>query len=254
MRVLANKKIEFFIKSLFLSEPYLLKKRAERFYKKQTEREICYLPNLINKSLASIDIGVYRGVYSYFLSRESEHVYAFEANPLLIQKLKKGFKKYKNITIENLAVSSSQGIAKLKIPLRNESIDYLDYEELYQLGTATIHQENHLSNTKFHSFEVEKINLDEYDFDHKIGFIKIDVEGHELDIITGAKRLILENKPNLLLEIEERHTGTPNIKVINEIKKLGYNCFSLNNQFKLDFINEDNVGKIMNNNFIFIPI
>ena len=82
----------------------------------------------------------------------------------------------------------------------------------------------------------------------------MNVEGHELDIITGAKRLILENKPNLLLEIEERHTGTPNIKVINEIKKLGYNCFSLNNQFKLDFINEDNVGKIMNNNFIFIPI
>ena len=98
MRILANKKIEFFIKNLFLSEPYLLKKRAERFYKKQTEREICYLPNLINKSLASVDIGVYRGVYSYFLSKESEYVYAFEANPLLIKKLKKGFQKYKNIT------------------------------------------------------------------------------------------------------------------------------------------------------------
>ena len=254
MRILANKKIEFFIKNLFLSEPYLLKKRAERFYKKQTEREICYLPNLINKSLASVDIGVYRGVYSYFLSKESEYVYAFEANPLLIKKLKKGFQKYKNITIENLAVSSSQGFTNLKIPFRNQNIDYSDYEELYQLGTATIHQENSLSNTKFHSFEVKKINLDEYNFNHKIGFIKIDVEGHELDIITGAEKLILENKPNLLVEIEERHTGISNIKVVNEIKKLGYDCFSLNNKFKLDFINDDNIKKMMNNNFIFIPI
>ena len=254
MRIFTNKKIEFLIKNLFLSEPYLLKKRAERFYKKQTEREICYLPNLINKSLASIDIGVYRGVYSYFLSKESEYVYAFEANPFLIQKLKKGFQKYKNIRIENLAVSSSQGSTSLKVPYRNESVNYSDYEELYQLGTATIHQENNLSNTKFHSFEVKKINLDEYNFEHKIGFIKIDVEGHELDIITGAKRLISENKPNLLVEIEERHTGIPNIKIINEIKKLGYDCFSLNSQFKLDFINDDNIQKITYNNFIFIPI
>ena len=185
MRILANKRIEFFIKNLFLSEAYLLKKRAERFYKKQTEREICYLPNLINKSLASIDIGVYRGVYSYFLSKESDYVYAFEANPLLIQKLKNGFQKYKNITIENLAVSSSKGFTNLKIPFRNQNIDYSDYEELYQLGTATIHKKNNLANTDFKSFEIEKMNLDSYTFAHKIGFIKIDVEGHEYMVLKG---------------------------------------------------------------------
>ena len=151
-------------------------------------------------------------------------------------------------------MSSSKGNTNLKIPYRNESINYSDYEELYQLGTATVHQENNLSNTKFHSFEVKKINLDAYNFDYKIGFIKIDVEGHELDIINGAKKLILENKPNLLVEIEERHTGIPNIEVINEIKKFGYNCFSLNDQFELDLINDNNINKIVNNNFIFISI
>lgn len=251
MRILANKKIEFFIKNLFLSEPYLLKKRAERFYKKQTEREICYLPNLINKSSASIDIGVYRGVYSYFLSKESEYVYAFEANPLLIQKLKKGFQKYKNIKIENLAVSSNQGFANLKIPFRNQNIDYSDYEELYQLGTATIHEKNNLANTKFQSFEIEKIKLDAYSFDHKIGFIKIDVEGHELDIINGAKKLISKDKPNLMIEIEEQHTGVSNIEIIKQIKELGYECYFLNNHFQLEVVNQQNIKNISNNNFIF---
>ena len=251
MRILANKRIEFFIKNLFLSEAYLLKKRAERFYKKQTEREICYLPNLINKSLASIDIGVYRGVYSYFLSKESDYVYAFEANPLLMQKLKNGFQKYKNITIENLAVSSSKGFTNLKIPFRNQNIDYSDYEELYQLGTATIHKKNNLANTDFKSFEIEKMNLDSYTFAHKIGFIKIDVEGHELDIIKGAKNLILKDKPNLMVEIEEKHTGVPNFEIINEIKELSYECYFLNNHFQLEVVNQQNIKTIPNNNFIF---
>ena len=251
MRISNSKKIEFFIKNLFLSESYLLKKRAERFYKKQTEREIYYLPNLINKSLASVDIGVYRGVYSYFLSKESEYVYAFEANPLLIKKLKKGFQKYKNITIENLAISSSQGFTNLKIPFRNQIIDYSDYEELYQLGTATIHEKNNLANTDFKTFEIEKMNLDSYRFDHKIGFIKIDVEGHELDIIKGAKNLILKDKPNLMVEIEQKHTGIPNIEIIKEIKELDYECYFLNNHFRLEVVNQQNIKTISNNNFIF---
>ncbi len=251
MRILSNKKIEFFIKNLLLSESYLLKKRAERFYKKQIEREIRYLPNLASRSLGSIDIGVYRGVYSYFLSKESEYVYAFEANPLLIKKLKKGFHNYKNIRIENLAISSNKGLADLKIPFRNQNIDYNNHEELYQLGTATIHEKNNLANTNFKSLEIQKINLDSYSFDHKIGFIKIDVEGHELDIIYGAKNLILKDKPNLMIEIEEKHTGIPNIEIINQIKEFGYECFYLNSNLELRVVNQQNIKNISNNNFIF---
>ena len=251
MRILGHKKIEFFIKNLLLSESYLLKKRAARFYKKQTEKEIRYLPSLADRRLGSIDIGVYRGVYSYYLSKESKYVYAFEANPLLIKKLKKGFQNYKNIRIENLAVSSNQGVANLKIPFRNQNIDYADHEELYQLGTATIHEKNNLANTKFQSYEIKKINLDSYSFDHKIGFIKIDVEGHELDIIYGAKNLILKDKPNLMIEIEEKHTGVPNIEIINQIKEFGYECFSLDNNLELMVVNQQNIKNISNNNFIF---
>ena len=251
MRILGNKKIEFFIKNLLLSESYLLKKRAERFYKKQTEKEIRYLPNLADKTLGSIDIGVYRGVYSYYLSKQSKYVYAFEANPLLIKKLKKGFQNYKNVRVENFAISSNQGFADLKIPFRNQNINYTDHEELYQLGTATIHDKNTLANNEFESFKIKKINLDSYSFDHTIGFIKIDVEGHEIDIINGAKNLILKDKPNLMIEIEEKHTGVSNIEIINQIKEFGYECFSLSNNLELRVVNQQNIKDISNNNFLF---
>ena len=251
MRILSNKKIEFFLKNLLLSESYLLEKRAKRFYKKKTEIEIRYLPNLADRTLASIDIGVYRGVYSYYLSKESKYVYAFEANPLLIKKLKKGFQKYKNIKIENFAISSNQGFADLKIPFRNQNINYTDHEELYQLGTATIHDKNNLADIEFDTIEIKKINLDSYSFDHTIGFIKIDVEGHEIDIINGAKKLISKDKPNLMIEIEEKHTGIPNIEIINQIKEFGYECFSLSNNLELRVVNQQNIKNISNNNFIF---
>ena len=95
------------------------------------------------------------------------------------------------------------------------------------------------------------MNLDAYTFDHKIGFIKIDVEGHELDIINGAKNLILKDKPNLMVEIEEKHTGIPNIEIIKEIKELDYECYFLNNHFQLEVVNHQNIKTISNNNFIF---
>ena len=84
MRLFNTKKIEFLVKKFFnLSDASNLKRRAKRYLKKNTEREIRVLNLLVDESKASIDIGVYRGVYSYFLTKYSSFVYAFEANPLL---------------------------------------------------------------------------------------------------------------------------------------------------------------------------
>ena len=38
-----------------------------------------------------------------------------------------------------------------------------------------------------------------------VGFIKVDVEGHEEEVIDGGFRVIARDHPVLLIEIEERH-------------------------------------------------
>ncbi len=252
MRFFNPKKLEFYLKNLFqLSDAFLLKRRANRYLKKNTEKEIRVLSQLVNSSKASIDIGVYRGIYSFFLTDLTSYVYAFEANPLLHSKIQNSFKNKKNIKIENVAISSSTGETELRIPLRDINADY-DNEQKYRLGTATIHDVNNLENKQFETIKkIKTISLDEYNFNHEIGFVKIDVEGHEHDIIKGGTQFILKNKPVMLIEIEKRHSGIDPQITIDEIKSLGYKCLYVNNDFELKTVSK--VEDISNNNFVFIP-
>ena len=253
MRLFNNKKIEFLLKKLFnFSDASNLKRRANRYLKKNTEREIRILNFLVDESKAAIDIGVYRGVYSYFLTKYSNFVYAFEANPLLFSKLQSSFKNNYNIKIENIAISSKKGYTSLRVPIRDIEADY-DDDQKYKLGIATIHSGNELENERYETFDnIETVSLDQYDFKHPIGFIKIDVEGHELEILKGAKNLIKTHKPIMIIEIEERHSGLPREEIISYIKNMGYEVYYVNDKFQvMPVINLDHLS---NHNFLFKPL
>ncbi len=252
MRLFNSKKIEFTIKKLFnFSDASNLKRRARRYLNKNTEKEIRILNTLVDESKASIDIGVYRGVYSYFLTQYSHFVYAFEANPLLHSNLRSSFKNHNNIKIENLAVSSKEGYTSLRIPIRDVKAEY-DYDQKYKLGIATIHLDNKLENESFETFDqIKTTSLDSYKFKHPIGFIKIDVEGHELEILKGAKNFLNTHKPIMIIEIEERHSGTPREEIISYIKNFGYEAFYVNDKFQV--IPIKNISLVTNHNLLFKP-
>ena len=69
MRIKFNKDIEFLFKKIFFSEKYLLKKRLNRAIKNIYEEELLILDKVVDKNLESVDVGVYRGVYTYQLSK-----------------------------------------------------------------------------------------------------------------------------------------------------------------------------------------
>jgi len=52
-----------------------------------------------------------------------------------------------------------------------------------------------------------------------VRFIKIDVEGHELEVLCGAQETIRQDRPHLLIEVREKH--------LSEIRNLlnGWNYF-----------------------------
>ena len=77
------KDLEFIIKKFFFSQSYLLKKRLLRAINNNYEKELTFIDRFSDKSKNAIDIGVYRGVYSFKLSQNFKQIYAFEPNPLL---------------------------------------------------------------------------------------------------------------------------------------------------------------------------
>ena len=252
MRIKFNKEIEFLFKKIFLSEKYLLKKRLNRAIKKNYEEELQILHKIVRKDLESVDVGVYRGVYSYRLSQLSKHVHSFEPNPLLFPYLNKNLNKLvKNVTLYNTALSNEIKEIELKIPKRFETLNKENYEERYKLGCATIHKENFLQGEKFIIHKVKSGKLDDILINNSIGFIKIDVEGHEKNVLEGAKNLIKKNKPNLLVEIEERHSQLKVEDTINFINNLGYKSYF----FDGTDIKSTQILKSLNSkrNYIFIP-
>ena len=50
--------------------------------------------------------------------------------------------------------------------------------------------------------EVATSRLDDFDLGD-VGFVKIDVEGHELAVLKGAPELLTVQRPTILIEIEE---------------------------------------------------
>jgi hypothetical protein len=61
----------------------------------------------------------------------------------------------------------------------------------------------------------------------RIDFIKIDVEGHELQVISGGKKLIQRWKPSLLIEIsgDPDDSNSSAYKIFSELQMEGYKAY-----------------------------
>jgi len=242
------KDIKFILQKLFIPEHLILKKRILRSIKSKIEKEYDAIPLLCNKNYLSIDVGVFRGVYSFLLSKHSKLVHGFEANPIMFNYLKKNLKKIiKNIEIHNYALSNKIGQVDLRIPLRNKSMIKKNFEDFYEGGLATIHEDNNLENKIFDKFKTKSNFLDNIKFNTRVGFIKIDVEGHEQYILNGAENLIKKDKPNLLIEIEKKHRNDSIQITFDFLRNLGYKTYIFKDQ-KLnliqDYLNENSVNYI----------
>ena len=89
-------------------------------------------------------------------------------------------------------------------------------------------ESNSLVSTRGRGIEVDMIRLDEYEHFHPT-FLKIDVEGFEIEVLKGAKN-ILATKPKLDIEIHTRtlkHYGSSAKNVFDFIKTEEYELWIL---------------------------
>lgn len=235
------------LREMFVPAPLYIRYRLAKELKKG-ERELRLVPFLADPTRAAVDIGANKGVWTLYLARHCRQVYAFEPNPKVYRWLKR-YVRLPNVTASNVALSDVEGKAVLRVP---------KYARGYSNQHASLSPENVSEN--FGAVEVQTKPLDALGLGD-IGFIKIDVEGHELAVLRGARETLARSRPVLVIEMEERHTKRRIEDLIAEVEALGYFALvmthgGLKSALLLDFDRDhrDAVGtKAYVNNFIFLP-
>lgn len=172
------------------------------------EPELHLLPTLCDARAGAIDVGANRGVYTYFFQRYSRKVWAIEANPVYAAMVRDTFGK--KVVVIEAAASNCAGRITLWIP-----------KDKITQGMATVEESNLISLDNYVSVEVPCITIDSL-VDEKIGIIKIDVEGHELAVLEGARALLVRDTPTLLVEVEDRHRADAVSSVCAFLQGLDY--------------------------------
>ena len=189
------------------------------------EPEMALLSKFVSAEDRVIDIGGNWGIYAYALSGLGSRLAVFEPNPQCFRALNCWASGKKNVDVYAVALSSQHGQGQLHIP-----VDATGQEHDASASLDSRHEE------ATRCVEVEITTLDSFGF-QDAKFIKIDVEGHELDALKGATKTITSSMPVMLIEIERRHNTIDISEIFAFIFRLGYDGFYLDGKIlrSIDF-------------------
>lgn len=180
----------------------------------------------IKKGDVVLDIGANIGYYTLIAAKlvgENGQVYAFEPDPDNFALLEKNVEinGYKNVVLVQKAVSNKTGKIKLYLCEDNKG-DHRIYN----------------SHDGRQSIEIEAIRLDDYfkDYNGKIDFIKIDIQGAEEGAIQGMLNLLEKNKTVKIVTefwpIGLRRFGIEPEEYLKLLWKHGFKLYHVNEQEK----------------------
>lgn len=161
-----------------------------------------------------LDIGSNVGLWSCELVDQFDHVIAFEPVEEFRDCFSKNVKK-DNYTLHGVALGKEESFINMNIVSGNTGHSHIDMNS-YGRGKIPLK------------------TLDSYNFEN-VDMIKIDVEGFEEEILVGAEKTILKNKPVLAIE-QQKHeykdamTDLPSVKLL---EKWGYKVVG---QVKKDWV------------------
>jgi FkbM family methyltransferase len=159
----------------------------------ENEKEAYHLRQIGPCRGTAIDIGANFGLYSLQMSRLYQRVISFEPNPEVAAPLIAA--RLANVTLIHEGVSSRSDEATLFIPVANG---------VKLAGWASLNQENCPQATSFSRLAIPLRTLDAHGF-NDVGLIKIDVEGHEIEVLRGAEQTIRRCRPHLIIEVQDEH-------------------------------------------------
>jgi len=191
-----------------------------------------FLKKIISSEAIIVDVGSNLGTYIKNIENINQNtkIYSIEPNLQLMNYQKNRFKKNKNIIFSNLAIDSKDGIRKLYIrnPASHSSFFKTHQDEQFNKIVGTV--------------DVQACTLEQYFIDqniNKITLLKIDIEGHDYEVLSSIKYLLVNSKIDFI-KIEA------NQKYLQKIMNLAF-------ESNLEFIGISN-SFYYKNDFVFMDI
>jgi len=195
------------------------------------DKQIKYLCKIFNENKINyfFDVGANCGIYSLIISKlfPKTAILSFEPVKFTFKKLKKNISlnpDLKNIKRYNYGLSNKNSKLKMKALLKKKFIQ--------SGGYGVVNNKDNVKNLHT-EFAIFKKADDKFKYKNKTICLKIDVEGHEIFVLDGLKKIFKNNKIFLQIEI------LPNnfTKTSKYLNKLSFKKFNqINNDYY--FINK----------------
>ena len=187
------------------------------------------LKEFIKNGDVVLDIGAFIGDHTIYYSKlvgDNGSVIAFEPNRDSFFCLEHNLKAYKNVELINSAIGKEYGFVRTVDVLGNIGMNFLIPDNL---GGIVIYSLNQM--------EIDRID-----------FIKIDVEGFELDVLIGGKETINKFKPTMLIEINDATLSRQGISRNDIFAWLQENNYIYRNIYKNQGLNDSQLDIICTHN------
>ncbi len=192
-----------------------------------------FAKRVVKEGDCCVDMGANLGYHTITLANlvgNRGSVFAFEPQRITFQQLNCNIflNKLDNVKALNCALGESDSFVHV------ERVDYYRTVEGYygtNIGNTSVN---------FNSVgdQIPLVKLDSFGF-QKMDFVKIDIQGSELNALRGAVATINAFKPLIFIEIEEPHLlkfNTNSSALIDFIKGLGYGVLKIDNEYPCDHI------------------
>jgi FkbM family methyltransferase len=197
----------------------------ELIYNDFEKMEMQFVQKLLRPGMTVLDVGAHHGLYTLLASKRVEwdgKVIAFEPSPRECARLRKHLRwnRCSNVQVMNCALGEEPG----------ETDFYVVHEfqdGCNSLRPPAIDERTNTVRTQIRRLDDVLAGLQVGEVD----FIKLDVEGAELSVLSGAMKLLQgESRPAILAEVQDIRTqpwGYPAREILHHLVRLDYRWFAI---------------------------
>ena len=157
-------------------------------YGEYSQCEIDFILSFLTNDSVVYDVGANIGYHTTAFATQAKRVYAFEPHPGNYALLEKNTEEFDNVFLGQYAVSDRRATCYIS--------DY-DPDQISNFGAVSV--VDHTTGIPVTAIDLDTAGLDLPDF------IKIDAEGHELQVLQGCKQIIQQHCPVIYYEAHESH-------------------------------------------------